>query len=356
MPPSGDAYRRVIRAAGVTMDAWSMRVGGRHMSSDRPDLIQHASDLADSLGQIFRTGSAAIFPWHRPAVEIFHALAAIERYLSTLPIETSFHGTDGLMADRQSLWVASTGLGKHLHTELSNIARLDGDAEGGKRGIEVLRCHPPVTQAISVLKGEIDRALQAAVQGLHLSEDLPAACLNALTVRYRAIRYAPAHRDVAGIGMHPDGNVISALVTNQPGLTVLGGPGWIARPMPTAGVIVMPGSILTRWSDGTFQPTVHAVEIRRSDPIKCSMVGFLNFADGSEVPRSLRLTGRKEPFRNEISQFKSDDMRPDGGLADFYRTRGFVVLDGDKARFLTFAELVALTRASPRARRRSEVQ
>jgi hypothetical protein len=311
------------------------------MSSDRPDLIQHASDLADSLEQIFRTGRAAVFPWHQAAVEIFHALAAIERYLSTLPIETSFHGTDGLVADRQSLWVASTGLGRRLHTELSSIAHLDGDDEGGRRGIEALGCHPTVTRAISVLKGEIDRALQATVRGLRLPEELPAACLNAVTVRYRAIRYAPAQRDIAGIGMHPDGNVISALVTNQPGLTLLGGPGWIARPMPAAGVMVMPGSILTRWSDGTFQPTMHAVEIRRGDPIKCTMVGFLNFADGSDVPRSRRLTGRKEPFRNEVSQFKHDDMRPDGGLADFYRARGFVVLDGDKARFLTFAELVA---------------
>ena len=32
-------------------------------------------------------------------------------------------------------------------------------------------------------------------------------------------------------------------------------------------------------------------------------------------------------------------MRPDGGLADFYRARGFISFDGDKARFLTFAEL-----------------
>jgi hypothetical protein len=311
------------------------------MSSDRPDLIQHASDLTDSLEQIFRTGSAAIFPWHGTAVEISHALRTIERYLSTLPVETSFHGTDGLVADRQSFWVASTGLGQHLHTESSDIAHLDGDAEGGTRGIDMLKCHPTVTQALSVLKSEIDRALRVTVKGLHLHEELPTACLNAVTVRYRAIRYAPAQRDIAGIGMHPDGNVVSALVTNQPGLTVLGGPGWIARPMPEAGVMVMPGSILTRWSDGTLQPTMHAVEIRREDPIKCTVVGFLNFADGSDVPRSLWLTGRKEPFRNEISQFKSDDMRPDGGLANFYRARGFVVTDGDKARFLTFAELVA---------------
>ena len=41
----------------------------------------------------------------------------VERYLSALPIEKSFHGADGLEADRQSFWVASTGLGQQLHTQ-----------------------------------------------------------------------------------------------------------------------------------------------------------------------------------------------------------------------------------------------
>lgn len=287
------------------------------------------------------SGSAIVLPWNSAAAEIACAMRTVERYLSTLPIETSFGGADGLEADRQALWVASTGLGQRLHTEPRDIAHLDGDAEGGVRGLGVLNRHPGVADALSVLKSEIDRALRVAVTGLHLHEELPPACLAAVTVRYRAIRYAPVQREIAGIGVHPDGNVISALVTDQPGLTVLGGPGWIERPTPEAGTVVMPGSILTRWSDGTLPPTVHAVEIHRGDPAKCTMVGFLNFADGSEVPRSLRLTGRGTAFRNEVSEFKNDDMRPDGALADFYRDRGFVVMEGDTARFRTFAELVA---------------
>ena len=295
------------------------------MSLDRPDLIQCASGLPDSVERAFRSGSAIVFPWNSTVAAVSRAIRGVERYLSTLPVETSFHGTDGLAADRQSLWVASTGLGQQLHTGLDEIARLDGDPEGGVRGIEVLRCHPEVTSALSVLKSEIDRALRVTVERLGLHEELPLACLEAVTVRYRAIRYAPVRRAVAGIGMHPDGNVISALVTDRPGLTVLGGPGWIARPPPQAGVVVMPGSILSRWSDGNLLPTVHAVELRQGDPTKCTMVGFLNFADGSDVPRSLRLAGRKMPFRNEVSGFKHDDMRPDGDLAEFLsrpRVRG----------------------------------
>ena len=309
------------------------------MSADRPDLIQHASGLWNSVERAFRVGSAILFPWNDTAAEISSAIRTVGRYLSTLPIETSFHGTDDLEADRQSLWVASTGLGQRLHTEPGNIVQLDGDAAGGVRGLEMLAGNLGATEALSVLKREIDRALLATVDALHFPEDLPAACLDEVTVRYRAIRYAPVRREVAGIGMHPDGNVISALVTDQPGLLVLGGLGWIARPAPAAGTIVMPGSILTRWSDGALPPTVHAVEIRRGDPTKCTVVGFLNFADGSDVPRSRRLTGRKQPFRNQVSRFKSDDMRPDGGLADFYRDRGFIVTEDGMARFRTLAEL-----------------
>ena len=310
------------------------------MSSDRLNLIQRASDLPDSVERAFRSGSAIVFPWNSAVAKITRAIRMVERYLSILPIETSFHGTDGLEADRQSLWVASTGLGRPFHTEVGDISHLDGDSEGGIRGVEMLRCHPPVNEALSVLKSEIDRALRATIEGLRFHRELPFACLDAVTVRYRAIRYAPVQREVAGIGVHPDGNVISALVTDQPGLTVIGGPGSIVRPTPEAGIVVMPGSILTRWSDGILLPTVHAVEIRRGDPTKCTIVGFLNFADGSDVPRSVRLTGRKESFLNKVSEFKADDMRPDGGLADFYRDRGFVWSEGDKARFRSLEELM----------------
>ena len=310
------------------------------MRPDRPDLVQLVSDIP-SVEHAFRTGSAVAFLWKAPAEEIARAFRAVERYLSTLPIETSFPGADGLRADRQSLWIASTGLGKRLHYEIGEIANLDGDRAGGLRGLQLLKFQPEVAGALSVLKGEIDAGLQVTVQGLRWHEELPSSCIAGVTVRYRVVRYAPSQRGVAGIGLHPDGNVISALITDRPGLIVLGGPGWIARPDPVTGPLVMPGSILTRWSDGALQPTVHAVEIHRGDPVKCTVVGFLNFADGCDVPRSRRLTSRIDQFTNKVSEFKNDDMCPDDDLATFYRDRGFVVQEGDQARFLTLAELMA---------------
>lgn len=310
------------------------------MTSDLSGLVRPASDRPGSVEQAFRAGSAVVLTWRRAYSEVTAALRTVEQYLSTLPVETSFPGADDFAADRQSLWVAATGLGESLSTEPNGIARLDGDVEGGARGLAMLRRHPESAAALARLKDELDNGLRAAVNDLGLLTELPADCLDAMTVRYRAIRYAPGERDVAGIGVHPDGNVISALITDQPGLVVLGGPGRVERPTPEAGTVVMPGTILTRWSDGLLPPTVHAVSIVRGDPTKCSVVAFLNFADGTDVLRSARLTGRTEPFRNDVSRFKRDDMRPDGDLAGFYRDRGFVVPDGTGLRFRTLTELM----------------
>lgn len=52
------------------------------------------------------------------------------------------------------------------------------------------------------------------------------------------------------------------------------------------------------------------------------------------------LTGRSELFRNLVTKFKYDDMNSDGWLSDFYRSRGFIVDEGDRSRFRTFDELV----------------
>src|SRR5437764_14994041 len=97
-----------------------------HMATGRPDLIRNASDQTDCLERAFRSGSAIIFPWNSTVAELASAIRTVERYLSTLPIETSFHGTDGLEADRQSLWVRSTGLRRPLHNWHRYMAKVDG--------------------------------------------------------------------------------------------------------------------------------------------------------------------------------------------------------------------------------------
>lgn len=257
-----------------------------------------------------------LLPWTDPARErIRAAMAEVAGYLAQLPPTSSFGGINKLDADRQTLWVASTGLKKPFHRRQEDLARFDGDAEGGERGLEVLQRDGSVREALGDLKDVLDDALDSAIEAIGLREDLPAELIETLTVRYRAIRYAPIDRDVAGIGLHPDGNVLSALLTDGDGL-VIQESGGVVRP-PIDRTVVMPGSILYRWSKGHFKPTFHSVEIHRGDRTKFTIVAFLNFPDHTDIPRSTRL-GHAGSFRNEVQRHKEDDMNRDGDLAPLW--------------------------------------
>lgn len=269
-----------------------------------------------SIEEAFRAGHALLIPWSDPARErIGAAMAEVAGYLARFPPTSSFGGINKLDADRQTLWVASTGLGKPFHVLRDDLARFDGDAEGGERGLEALRREESVRAALEDLKAVLDDALGLAVEAIGFHEDLPASLIESLTVRYRAIRYAPIDRDVAGIGLHPDGNVLSALLTDGEGL-VIQEAGDVFRP-PTDRTVVMPGSILYRWSNGDFKPTFHSVEIRRGDRTKFTIVAFLNFPDHTSIPRSARL-GHAGSFLNEVQRHKEDDMNRAGDLASLW--------------------------------------
>jgi len=278
-------------------------------------VIQTYTDLdsAVSIEAAFRAGHALLIPWSDPTRErIAAAMAEIAGYLARFPATPSFGGINQLDADRQTLWVASTGLGKPFHLQRDDLLRFDGDAEGGERGLAALERETSVRAALADLKRVLDDALAIAVTAIGLDEDLPPELIAQLTVRYRAIRYAPIDREVAGIGLHPDGNVLSALLTDSSGLVVRERSG-VCRP-PIDGTVLMPGSILYRWSNGYFQPTFHSVEIHRGDSTKFTIVAFLNFPDQTLIPRSAR---RRQAgfFRNEVQRHKEDDMNRAGDLA-----------------------------------------
>jgi len=264
-----------------------------------------------------RRGHAVVLPWSNPVrMRIGVGMAEIAGYLARFPPTTSFGGINQLDADRQTLWVASTGLGSPLHLQEDDLARFDGDAEGGNRGLDALKCEGTVRAALEALKAVLDDALAIAIDAIGFKEDLTAELVDRITVRYRAIRYAPIDRDVAGIGLHPDGNVLSALVTDSAGLMIEERSG--KRRPPIDGTVVMPGSILYRWSNGYFKPTFHSVGIRRGDPAKFTMVAFLNFPDHTLIPRSAR-RHQSGFFLNEVQRHKEDDMNRDGDLAPLWR-------------------------------------
>lgn len=259
----------------------------------------------------FRNGREVVIPWERPC-EALSALRTVGSYLAATPPQATFPGADELDGDRQAFWVACTGLGSAFHTLPAEIADFDGDAQGGADGLGAL-AFVSIRHALSVLRAPLDHALRLAVEAIGLDK----ALLPRLTVRYRSIRYQRFSRPESGIGLHPDGNLISALITEGDGLEVLEPEGF--RIPQSNGTIVMPGSILCRWSRGVYRPTFHRVRIPAGPgTVKMSIVAFLNLPDRCGVPRSHWL-GQEGAFDVDIRHFKEDDINPQGDLASMWR-------------------------------------
>ncbi len=213
--------------------------------------------------------------------------------------------------------MASTGLGSGLHSLKQEIEHLDGDSAGGDAGLETLN-RPEVAEPLLIIKQAIDEALLASMAAIGLGDE---AMSQQVTVRYRVTRYEPIARPVAGIGLHPDGNLLSGLATNAPGLEVVDRSG-VRRP-PFDATNVMPGSLLYRWSRGYYRPTFHRVAIPRTNSgqeptVKVSVAAFLNFPDGARIPRDPQL-GQGGVFVNDVDRFKRDDTDPDGDLQKLWR-------------------------------------
>ncbi|WP_344466500.1 2OG-Fe(II) oxygenase family protein [Kitasatospora kazusensis] len=263
---------------------------------------------AGEIDRLFRDGTGALFVWTpREAAGVEASMAALKDLLTGLAPQDTFPGLDRLRADRQSFWLASRGLGTPFTPDPAFLESLDGDPAGGRRGAAFLHGNPQAGADLETLKESLDRALALSAAEV----GIPRSWYPALTVRYRVIRYAPLRRRSAGIGMHPDGSVLSALVTDRPGLTLWRDAGTAVQPARD-GTLVLPGSILHRWSEGRYDPTFHRVEVGRDAEPKFSMVAFLNFPDRSGIPRRGGTTAGRV-FPNDVQACKEDDMDRGGG-------------------------------------------
>lgn len=261
----------------------------------------------------FRKGEAMLVPWAAAQAPLIHrAIRQVAALLAMLPPEDTFAGADHLRADRQSFWLSAQGIGSAFSTRQGFIELLDGDLAGGMRGLTVMAEQPGLRPALDFLKAQLDHSLALAAAAV----DIPVDCLPLMTVRYRFIRYAAMRYECAGIGVHPDGNVISALITDATGLTIYASGMALAPSLD--GTLMLPGSILYRWSNGYYQPAFHRVELRRGAKPKISIVAFLNFADRANVPRAARHKGL-QPYFNDVRAAKEDDMNRAGDLAAPWR-------------------------------------
>lgn len=267
--------------------------------------------LAD-INSTFRTGKEYVLAWDADQhARVMNAMNDLDSYLAQFDPALSYEGTDKKVVWRKSCWFACDGIGHPLLDTEDDIAKFDGDLKDGLTGLRALQ-DGQVRSSLEYLKYVLDSALVTTSQALGIGNDMIQRC----TVRYRIIKYTAHAGNPGGIGLHPDGNLLSALITNGPGLGVYDFDGTFREP-GFNGTIMMGGSTLYRWSQGTYRPTFHNVNIDQ-EQVKVSIVAFFNFPDMVKIPRSVAVSKEQSSFFHDIRRIKQDDKSPTGELAPLW--------------------------------------
>lgn len=257
---------------------------------------------SEAIHAAFAAGRGIEYGLSPEETQTMHAdLAIVGEHLGALPTENSFAWTD-VRPGRRSVWVASSQSGEGFATTEEELARTDGDALAGQRGLAFLQ-QEQVVDPLNRLKGHADTALRAAALAIGIPEEYLGQC----GTRYRLIRYEGEHE---GIGVHFDGNGLSAVLTNKPGLFEIDYDGTTQNVDPGA-VSVMAGSSVYRSSVGggrPFLPTFHAVHLGQTE-VKTSVAAFWNLPDKTLIPAELL----GSEFYHDINAMKNDDG-PTGSL------------------------------------------
>jgi hypothetical protein len=277
------------------------------------NLPASTAECLQTIRSVFETGKEYIIEWRKDQeARVARAMDDLDKYLKEFEPAPSYEGTDQKVAWRKSCWFASEGIAHPFLDTEKAIASFDGDLKDGLSGLRALR-DPQVRKSMEYLKSILDSALVTTSNAVGIGEEMIQRC----TVRYRVIKYSPHAGNPGGIGLHPDGNLLSALITNGEGLRVYDLDGTLRYPGYN-GTIMMGGSTLYRWSQGKYPPTFHDVDIG-GDQVKVSIVAFFNFPDMVTIPRSLTLRGVQDGgFFHDIKRIKENDKLPRGQLSPLW--------------------------------------
>ena len=316
---------RDLIAVGLASDSNPDLIPSTRRPSTTYNLPASTQARLQTIRSVFEEGKEYVVPWASAdqQARIDRAMSDLGSYLSSLDPSLSYEGTDKKVVWRKSCWFASEGIARPFLDTEDEIARFDGDLADGLTGLQALR-DQRVRDSMEFLKAVLDGALVTTARAVGVDPRLVQRC----TARYRVIKYTPHEGAPGGIGLHPDGNLLSALITNGGGLRVYDLDGTVRSPGHD-GAIMMGGSTLYRWSEGRYPPTFHDVDIR-GEQVKVSIVCFFNFPDMETIPRdSASGWGREKEkekeqgeeeagFFHDIKRIKEDDKLPNGELSPLW--------------------------------------
>lgn len=243
----------------------------------------------------FTQGNGVELPLDPDTTAAMHAeLATVGDRLIQFPAENSFSWTDN-PPSRHSGWLARQGTG-YFATDRSKLIKFDANYAGGLVGLKMLG-DAALEESIISLTSRADIALRAAALAIGVPEDFLEIC----STRYRFIHYSGPGE---GIGMHYDGNAISAVQTNAPGLFEARYDGTIHDVDPDT-VSVMTGSSVyqgTSLSNHPLLPAFHGVRLE-SQGVKTSVAAFWNLPNGVTIPEDIL----GQTFHHDIGDMKELD-------------------------------------------------
>ena len=248
-------------------------------------------------------------------------LALVRDTLSRLEVDEGFVGIDGKPVKRRSFCVINEF--NRPQVEFSYISEqvgvCDGDPESLLKGLDILRQSPELVCAIEQNNRLINKVIDVVMSILRHNLGIPEQyytqhILNRSTYRQR-LAYYDATIDNSLCGVHPDGNLLSFLLTDNKGFRYFDSEFQVHEPAP-GGIVCLVGSLLWRWSRGLYPPVFHYVK-QMSGESKTSIVYLYNL-ENNKTFRAVPYAENEELYDNDISKYKPEDLSRDGPFANVF--------------------------------------
>ncbi len=291
---------------------------------------QHASadqqaNIASIIHQGFVAGEALyIIDYECNGIgedQIRQNLALVRDTLKRLEVDEGFVGIDGKPVKRRSFCVINEF--NHPQVQFSYISEqvgvCDGDPDSLLKGLEILRTYPELVSAIEQNNRLMNNMIDVVMGILRYNLTIPEQyfsehILSRSTYRQRLAYYdATVHNSLCGV--HPDGNLLSFLITDKKGFRYFDSNFQVHEPAPD-GIVCLVGSLLWRWSRGLYPPVFHYVK-QMSDESKTSIVYFFNL-ENNKAFQPVPYGESGEVYINDIRKYKPEDLSRDGPFANVF--------------------------------------
>jgi 2OG-Fe(II) oxygenase superfamily len=286
---------------------------------------EQQANIASIIHQGFLTGDALYITDYEfngiSEDQVRQNLALVRDTLKRLEIDEGFIGIDGKPVKRRSFCVINEFNCPDI--QFSYISRqvgvCDGDPESLLKGLAVLQAYPELVCAIEqnnlLINNVIDVVMGILQHNLNIPEHyFSEHILSRSTYRQRLAYYdARVHKSLCGV--HPDGNLLSFLITDKRGFRYFDSNFRVHEPAPD-GIVCLVGSLLWRWSRGLYPPVFHYVK-QMSGESKTSIVYLYNLEDNKAFP-AVPYGESEEVYINDIRKYKPEDLSRDGPFADIF--------------------------------------